>query len=574
MSDTTGTPSAPTYRGETAGSGNIHAHRLLWAGFMAILAEGMGFGLRGGILGQWANQYGFTMTDLGTITGGGLTGFGVVVILSSLIADKVGYGRLMVTAFVLHFTSAVVTLAAGPAFAAGGKHAAFLCLFWGMFLFAIGNGLCEAVANPLVASLFRKSKSKYLNILHAGWPAGLVLGGLSSYFLSSAANPVAWQIQISLFLVPTVIYGVMLLGQKFPKSEALEHGVRYKDMLREVGMLGAFVVCLLLSLWLKDTAETLGLPGFMGFVGGGVLFLIFGACTGFSMGYPLMFVLLIIHGLQGYTELGTDSWVSKITGAFLAKPEYGLLLFVYISSLMFALRFFAGPIVHKISALGLLFASTVLASLGLLLLGYSSSAMVCIAAATVYAVGKTFMWPTLLAVASERFPKGGAITIGAMGGVGMLSAGLLGGPGIGFNQDSHAAKQMVAENPAVYQRYKADAPNTFLFFSTTGLDGSKVAALDDNGEELARRVAASEGKDQSAVKLNAWWQEAKLTAAADKPIVTDAMLHGSKMALRITSALPAVQAVLLIGILLYFRSQGGYKQVHIEGEGAAAKEVV
>jgi MFS family permease len=566
MSETTGAPSAQTNPRVTAGGVTMHAHRLLWAGFMAILAEGMGFGLRGGILGQWATQYGFTMTDLGTITGGGLTGFGVVMIISSLIADKVGYGPLMVTAFLLHFLSAVVTLATGFAFAAGGKHAAFLCLFWGMFLFAIGNGLCEAVANPLVAALFPKNKSKYLNMLHAGWPAGLILGGLCSYFLSGD-HPVAWQIQISLFLVPVVVYGLMLFGQRFPKSEALEHGVKYRDMLREVGMLGAFIVCLLLSLWLRDC---FGSPA-IGFIGGAVLFLIFGACTGFSLGYPIMFVLLIVHGLQGYVELGTDSWVSKITGSFLAKPEYGLLLFVYISSLMFALRFFAEPIVHRISPLGLLLSSALLASIGLTFLGFANTTALCIAAATIYAVGKTFTWPTLLAVASERFPKGGAITIGAMGGVGMLSAGLLGGPGIGFNQDSHAAQALMADNPAVYQRYQADAPNSFLFFSTTGLDGSKVAVLDDNGEELARRLAAN---DPAAPKLNDWWQEAKKTADADRPIVTAATLHGSRMALRITAVLPIIQAVLLIGIMLYFKSKGGYKQVHIEGVGAAAKEVV
>ncbi|SVC96856.1 uncharacterized protein METZ01_LOCUS349710, partial [marine metagenome] len=56
--------------------------RLLWAGFMAILAAGVGFSIRAGILGQWADQYGFTGSDLGLITGGGLTGFGIVILLS------------------------------------------------------------------------------------------------------------------------------------------------------------------------------------------------------------------------------------------------------------------------------------------------------------------------------------------------------------------------------------------------------------------------------------------------------------------------------------------------------------
>ena len=98
-----------------------NSKRLLWAGFMAILASGVGFSIRAGILGQWAEQYGFTQTELGAITGGGLTGFGIIILLSALIADKIGYGKLMVTAFAMHLASATLTLAAGAAYASGGK---------------------------------------------------------------------------------------------------------------------------------------------------------------------------------------------------------------------------------------------------------------------------------------------------------------------------------------------------------------------------------------------------------------------------------------------------------------------
>ena len=351
-----------------------NAQRLLWAGFMAILAAGVGFSIRAGILGQWAEQYGFTMTELGKITGGGLTGFGVIILMGSLIADTVGYGKLMTLAFLTHVVSAVLTLAAGAAFASGGKDAAFQCLFWGMFLFAIGNGICESVVNPLVASLFPKQKTHYLNILHAGWPGGLIVGGLASYFMNpDAAKPVTWEIQMSLFMVPVLLYGVMLLGQHFPKSEASQAGVSYGKMFSQ-----------LLA--------------------------------------PVMIVLLVIHALVGYVELGTDSWIGKITGAIMASKQKGLLLFVYTSGLMFALRFFAGPIVEKISPLGLLFISGLLGFGGLQLLGDATTVAMCITAATVYACGKTFLWPTMLAVVSEQFPKGGAITIGAIGGAGMLSA--------------------------------------------------------------------------------------------------------------------------------------------------------
>jgi fucose permease len=83
----------------------------------------------------------------------------------------------MIFAFIMHLLSAILTLAATPVFNAAGKDAAYWCLYIGMFLFAIGNGIAEAVVNPLVATLFPNNKTHYLNILHAGWPGGLIIGG-------------------------------------------------------------------------------------------------------------------------------------------------------------------------------------------------------------------------------------------------------------------------------------------------------------------------------------------------------------------------------------------------------------
>jgi MFS family permease len=494
-----------------------NAKRLLYAGFMAILAAGVGFSVRAGILGQWAEQYGFTMTELGDITGGGLLGFGIIILISSFLADAVGYGKLMGIAFVTHLISTVLTLAAGAAFASGGKAAAFQCLYWGMFLFAVGNGVCEAVVNPLVAALFPKDKTHYLNILHAGWPGGLIAGGLLSYFMNpDGASPVAWQIQISMFLIPVVAYGVMVLGQHFPKSEASQAGVSYGVMFAQLVL-------------------------------------------------PLMLVLLLIHAMVGYVELGTDSWIGKITGSIMASKQAGLLLFVYTSGLMFALRFFAGPIVEKTSPLGLLFVSGILGFAGLQLLGNAAGVAMCVVAATIYACGKTFLWPTMLAVVSERFPKGGAITIGALGGAGMISAGVLGGPGIGFKQDWNASADLRTKAPEVYERYKAPAENSFLWFKVVGLDGAKVGVLEDGGKELARagEILKKEGKtDPNHAKLAAWWEEAKTTAETDKPLVDAAGLYGGRQALTLTSYVPATMAVLYLLLILYFKATGGYKALH------------
>ncbi|WP_009961426.1 MFS transporter [Verrucomicrobium spinosum] len=509
-----------------------NANRLLWAGFMAILAAGVGFSVRGGILGQWSHQFGFTMTELGTITGGGLTGFGVVIILTSLFADKIGYGKLMIAAFLLHFVSAVLTLATPAFFASGGKEAAYWCLFSAMFIFAIGNGVCEAVVNPLTATLFPSNKTHYLNILHAGWPAGLVIGGLASTFMSAKtdasgaviAAAVDWKIQMSLFLIPVVLYGVMLIGQKFPKSEVESAGVTIGEMVKSVIA-------------------------------------------------PLFFVLIVLHALVGYVELGTDSWIAKITGNIMASPANGLKLMVYTSLLMFALRFVAGPIVHRISPLGLLFVSGILGCIGLTLLGNATSIAMCVVAATVYACGKTFLWPTMLAVTSERFPKGGAVAIGLIGGVGMLSAGLLGGPAIGYKQDYFATKQLEVKAPETYGRYSVAEPKGFLFLpKIKGLDGAKVGVLEDKGKELANVGAAlaKDGKqDKNHDALATWWESSKSSVEADIQPVKDATLEGSRMALKVTAAVPAIMAVLYLLLILYFKATGGYKALQVTGEQIA-----
>jgi hypothetical protein len=196
----------------------------------------------------------------------------------------------------------------------------------------------------------------------------------------------------------------------------------------------------------------------------------------------------------------------------------------------------------------------------------------CIIAATVYGLGKTFLWPTMLAVVSEQFPKGGAITIGAAGGVGMLSAGLLGGPGIGFFQDQNASDSLKGQSEAVYSRYKADNENTFFSLKTVGLNGQKVGVLEDEGKEAQRALellksqSASPDSIAAQEKLVEWWNGAKATAATDKEMVKKAGLEGGKKALRITAAVPATM-FLCYGLLnLYYKRKGGYKAVNVTGD--------
>ena len=522
-----------------------NAQRLLWAGFLAILATGIGFAIRGGILATWALEFGFTGAQLGAIGGAGLTGFCFGVIIGGLIVDKVGYGRLVSAAFVMHVLSAVVTFSATRGQA---QDTAYMLLYLGTFIFALGNGTLEAVANPLVSTLFPRNRTHYLNILHASWPAGLVLGGLVGWILGEGMQ-VSWKIQLGLFLVPTVLYGFAFFGQAFPKSEAHEKGLSVWEMMKEVGVLGALVACFLIGLFFKDQ-----LGGILAFFSGStffasstwsllcwgfaaVLLIIVGVKTNFSIGSVLLFVLFVTHAMVGAVELGTDGWIQNITGNILT-PAQGKILFVFTSLLMFALRFTADFIERtlKLSPIGLLLLCATLAVIGLRMVSGIDSFSGAMIALAVYAIGKTFFWPTMLAVVGDRFPRTGAVAMSIMGGIGMMSAGLLGGPGLGYAKDRFTADHLQAAAPAVYEQYKAPTPSRFLFFKEVhGLDGTKLSEA---------QTAATKTPEQQTV--------------------ADASIIGDRETLKADSFIPLMMAAVYLALFFYFKTIGGYKTVHIE----------
>jgi MFS family permease len=511
-----------------------NAQRLLWAGFTAILAAGVGFAIRGGILDNWREEFGFSALQVGQITGAGLTGFCFGIIIGGLIVDKIGYGKLVALALVGHILSAVVTLSAGS------PDAAYQFLFWGSFIFAFANGTLEAVANPLVATIFPKNRTHYLNILHASWPAGMVLGAMVGWFLDDRLG-IHWKWQLALYLIPTALYALMFLGQKFPRSEAAEKGASFVDMFRSVGILGSAVACYLLALFFGDILRNF-IPeqaAVAGYGLGGLLLLAVAVMTKFSIGSLMLFILFVTHALVGAVELGTDSWIQNITGN-LFSSEQGKALFIWTSTVMFFLRFCAHFIETrlKLSPIGLLFVSSVLAWLGLRLASGMTTFPVALAALGIYAVGKTFFWPTMLAVVGDRFPQTGAVAMSIMGGIGMLSAGLLGGPGLGYCKDRFAGEALQQTNPAIYEEFRSETPSLFLNLPSTktfGLDGQKIAA--------ARAAGATATTDQ---------QEA---LAADQ--------QGDRATLLADSWIPATMAGIYLLFLLYFASIGGYKRVEM-----------
>ena len=366
-----------------------------------------------------------------------------------------------------------------------------------------------------------------------------MLGGLVGWILGEGMQ-VSWKVQLGLFLVPTVLYGVAFFGQTFPKSEASAKGLSIGQMLQEVGHPGGArrvpagrpvlqgATGRHSRVLHREARSSPRRPG--GYLAWAVAFgllLVVGIKTNFSVGSLLLFVLFLTHALVGAVELGTDGWIQNITGNILT-PAQGKILFVFTSLLMFSLRFCADFIEKnlKVSPIGLLFICSVLAVIGLRMVSGIETFAGAMVALAVYAVGKTFFWPTMLAVVGDRFPRTGAVAMSIMGGIGMMSAGLLGGPGLGYAKDRFTAEHLMTTAPAIYEQYKAPVPSRFLFLDEVhGLDGTKLSEA---------QTAAAKTPDQQTV--------------------ADASIIGDRETLKADSFIPAAMAVVYLLLFLYFKT--------------------
>ncbi len=255
-----------------------------------------------------------------------------------------------------------------------------------------------------------------------------------------------------------------------------------------------------------------------------------------SIGRFMFFFLMIIMIPLAITELGTDTWITSLMEPEMAalgqKLGVGKLdalwVLVYTSLIMTVLRFFAGPIVHKLSPLGLLALSAAIAAAGLISLSFSTGLMILVAA-TLYGFGKTFFWPTMLGVVSEQFPKGGALTLNGMGGVGMLGVGVLGGALLGNIQDKNIDKTLLKENPALHGKVM-DKPKESIFGTYQPLDIQRLES--QSAEDKATVKTIQDGAKKSA-----------LFSTTDISV----------------AVFPIFMFVCYLILILYFKGRGGYK---------------
>jgi len=367
----------------------IRRDRLFIASCCALAVSAVAFAVIGDILGTLKAQFILSNLQVGYIGGAAVWGFTVSILIFGPLCDTLGMRFLLRAAVICHITGVIVMIAASG----------FWMLFWGALILSLGNGLVEAACNPLVATLYPDNKTVKLNQFHVWWPAGIVLGGLASYAMNGLGFG-SWQLRLGLILIPAVIYGFLMVRETFPQTESRQAGVSFGEMI-------------------KSTLTT-----------------------------PLFLLMLFAMFITASIELGPNRWIPAVLES---GGIPGILVLVWISGLMAVLRLWAsGPLVKRLSPIGILVTSTALTSIGLLWLSYAQTGAVAFASATVFGLGICFIWPTMLGFVSERIPRSGAMGLALMGGAGMGIVGLVAAPMLGNIADEIAHERFVPQETVAY----------------------------------------------------------------------------------------------------------------------------
>ena len=371
---------------------------------VSLVTTSMSFAIRGDVANAMSAAFHITNEQLGLVFSPAFWAFSLAIVLSGMFIDFVGMKRLHVLSAVGYLVGVLLIVLAprptGPVISLFDNTGTTL-LYVGFLLMGLSQGLVEGVINPLTVSVYPDEKTRRLNILHAWWPAGQIIGGLAAVFMTTVLHT-SWEMKLALIMLPAAVYLVMALSQRYPATERVQSNVSTGEMWREAIR-------------------------------------------------PLFLVFCVCHALATASELGPDQWFPKVMGDLVPQLQ-GVLFLVYTAGVMFLIRTFGSGIAQR-QPLGTIMVCAVLTYTGLSWLGGlqpGGSTAVAFAAATVFGIGKTFFIPTMMGIVSEQMPRGGALLLSLIGGVGMLttSAAL---PLMGARIDQlggGAALQMMAYLPA------------------------------------------------------------------------------------------------------------------------------
>ena len=502
---------------------------LFWASFLSLTAAGVGFAFRAAMGNDYGAELQLDNQQVGQILGASLWPIAITMILFSLVVDRTGYKMPMMLAFALQAISGIGSYLSNS----------YTMLYLSALCAGLGHGIIEAVINPICAAVYPKEKTKWLTILHASWPAGLVLGTL---FILSGGEGMGWRAHALWILVPAVPYVLMFLPCRFPVDERVQAGVPFREMLQQVGFLTAFLACGLMvyelgnQVFALTPAEKPESWFMISVIVGAAL----GGAFGFavkSFGRPLFFLMCLLMIPVATAELGTDGWIRGLMAPVLDEYELNpSMALIFSAGIMLILRVFAGSILKFFSPPALMCVSGVLSAVGLFWLSTTAGVAVFIAF-TLYALGQTYYWPCMLGFTSERYPQGGALTLNTVSAIGLLSVGIIGAPVLGVAFDSSIHATVKKEVPALEQA--ATVEGGFLWMKNDKIDPKQAEVFIEALPE-AEKAAAKKVYD---------------------PKTGSAQVQAGRDALAFAVRFPLTLCIVFGLIALWFRSKGGYKPI-------------
>jgi len=352
----------------------INKTRLFTASCFALITTAFAFSIRAGIMNDLQTSFDVSNTQLGWINFMGIFGFPVATLIGGPLYNSIGPKNLGWIAFASHVAGIVFSILSGS----------FWPLFFSTFFISFGNGMVEAAFNPMIADMYTEKKSEMLNKFHVWFPGGIAIGAIAAYFIGQAGG--TWQMKLAFMLIPTLIYGYLFFGQKFPQV-----GKNIETSTKE-NFLAMFTS-------------------------------------------PLYLMMVGCMVLTATTELGTQNWVEKLFAA--SSGVQPLWVLALITTIMAVGRYFAGPLIHKLDITGVLLGSAIISTVAIVLMSQATGGMVYVAA-ILFAIGVCYFWPNMISFVAEYLPKTGALGMSFIGGMGMLGLSIF-QPIIGGWLDSERA---------------------------------------------------------------------------------------------------------------------------------------
>jgi len=309
----------------------------------------------------------------------------------------------------------------------------FTLLLLSSFLIGFANGSVEAACNPLIADMYTSNRTTMLNKFHVWFPGGIVIGALATNFMNTLG--LGWQLKIAIMIIPTLIYGFMFFKAIFPKSENID----------------------------TDTSNNI------------------------KSLFSLLFIFIAVcMTLTATTELGTQQWLQPLLEKSGANP---MLILAMTTGIMAVGRYFAGPIVHKLNPIGVLFMSAIVSTVAIYFMSIADGTAL-YGAAILFAFGVCYFWPTMIGFVAEYIPKTGALGMSLVGGMGMFATGIW-NPIIGSWIDTNtktALESGLSQDLAELVAGKATLANMtyfplilILFFGILFINRKKLEKLRING---------------------------------------------------------------------------------------------